>query len=462
MRSRRVPGGCALSGLILFAIVAVGCGNSTGVAGSEVQAASTSVSSEPAPSSTTIARLPSTSLAASSVPIVTPPPSSSLPQDEAGGWRRLDLPALIAPASMIATGPRGNVAFGGYGLGARPGTAGWFSADGSTWTPIDGLQQMIDGGDGAESGFGWVSAVAAGPSGFVALGAHLTFPDEKHTLTANAVWSSPDGRTWTRVGDIDALGADRLPIALVRGAEAFVALTTPPIDKPGRSTLGPVVAWRSVDGQSWQPVTIDEHAYGLSIAATSFGFVAVGLGSSFSPLASAMLPAIWISSDGITWRRIVTDVFHSAPSVEAFIRVVPYGDGAALIARQFESDNGSDNAMTIFMTTADGEHWRNISAPPCLTAARRDYLIDFAASRDRFMILASIGAEPALITRTPDGAQWRCSRIDPEVFPTTAWGPPSLWEVAVNPNGTFSILGGTALETLNKPNYQAAIWMETR
>lgn len=250
---------------------------------------------------------------------------------------------------------------------------------------------------------------------------------------------------------------------LVRGAHEFVAMTEVASDSPGRAALATLTAWRSVIGQSWQPTTIDQRSYLVSIAATSFGYVAAGVGASASPLApAAELPAIWISPDGIAWRRINTDVFHSAPSRIAFVRVVPFGDGAALLARQFESDNGSDNAMTILMTTTDGEQWRNITAPPCLTAARREYIVDFAATTDRFMIVASISDTPTIITGTPDGAQWHCARVDPVAFPTTAWGPPYLWRLTVNPNGSFSIVGGIALETLNKPNYQAAIWKERR
>jgi hypothetical protein len=389
-------------------------------------------------------------------------PAPALPQDDAGRWQRRDLPPQIASASMIATGPRGTIVFGNYAFGASPGTAGWYSPDGSSWAEIEDLQRMIDGGDRADAGFGWVSAVAAGPGGFVAVGGRAPSADGRHGRSGGAAWTSPDGRVWTRVGDDSAFGM-AAPTMLVRGAHEFIAMAEAASDSAGRPTLSPLTAWRSDDGRSWQPTTVDQRGYLVSIAATSFGYVVAAIGASASPHApAAELPAIWISPDGIDWRRINVDVLSSAPSRIAFVRVVPFGNGAALVGRQFESDNVTDNAMTIVMTSTDGGHWRNITAPPCLTPARRDYIVDFAATTDRFMIVASISDTPVIITGTHDGAEWHCALVDPVAFPTTKWGPPYLSRLTVNPNGSFSIVGGVALETLNKPNYQATIWTEHR
>jgi hypothetical protein len=92
---------------------------------------------------------------------------------------------------------------------------------------------------------GRVADIAAGNSGFVAVGAAGRSPKKWRAL----VWTSPDGLTWTRVPARPEFRGAVMDVVTAFG-DGYVAL-----GRSARNTRkkgGPVVAWYSADGTDWQ------------------------------------------------------------------------------------------------------------------------------------------------------------------------------------------------------------------
>jgi hypothetical protein len=164
----------------------------------------------------------------------------------------------------IARGPSGLVAVGTTGIEGRPtGSAAWTSTDGHRWERVtdaptleaglmlglstgghgfvavgsdldaeqaavwrstDGRDWQAAGGQSSFDNYGlkisMADVTAAGP-GLVAVG-HFLFGTQ---FPEGAVWSSPDGVSWTRAPDVPALGQGRLQ-AVIGDGERVVAVGT--------------------------------------------------------------------------------------------------------------------------------------------------------------------------------------------------------------------------------------------
>ena len=109
---------------------------------------------------------------------------SRVPHDDAvfGGEGRQEM------VSVTAAGP-GLVAVGSDWTGAGQDAAVWTSSDGITWSRIP-HDEAVFGGEGRQE---MVSVAAAGP-GLVAVGSDWTGAGQDA-----AVWTSPDGITWSRI-----------------------------------------------------------------------------------------------------------------------------------------------------------------------------------------------------------------------------------------------------------------------
>jgi hypothetical protein len=187
-------------------------------------------------------------------------------------------------AAQAASGPRGYVI---AGTASGPGGAHeldlWWSRDLSSWTRA----QDVSGSSGSDQ----VLAVAAGPSGFVSAGSRGDQP---------AVWTTPDGRTWTAV-------SVPLPSGASGGVIQQVALSGKNAVALGRQATAHGVqplAERSEDGgRTWHPVSFSAPGPGISftaLAAGQGGFTAAARFGSADGIPGA---AVWSSADGTNWRR---------------------------------------------------------------------------------------------------------------------------------------------------------------
>lgn len=123
------------------------------------------------------------------------------------------------------------------------------------------------------------------------------------------VYRSDDLRDWTTVSDPGLRLGDLVPlsgpvagmVAVAAGPDGFVAVGT---DLVGHDERDPVVglAWRSGDGRRWTPIPLPESgaARPVAVAWTGERYVVVGV----RELPDAPRMGVWLSSDGIAWRRV--------------------------------------------------------------------------------------------------------------------------------------------------------------
>jgi serine/threonine protein kinase len=192
--------------------------------------------------------------------------------------------------------------------------AAWASRDGLHWTRVSsGLNDASDTRDRV------LKSVVSNGSGFVAVG--------RHGLDA-AVWTSPDGKTWT-LHDSPVFGGFRAQEmdAVARGPSGFVAVGT---DRSSGETQG--AAWVSRDGTSWtrvrDPALSDRPGTALTgITAVPGGFVAAGFRGAASQEKDA---AAWSTRDGRRWHKISSASFGGSRAQE--VDTVTYSPRFGVVA----------------------------------------------------------------------------------------------------------------------------------
>jgi len=161
----------------------------------------------------------------------------------------------------------------------------WTSPDGRTWTRVP-PDEAVFGGPGPQS----MTAVALWGWGLIAVG----YEDQTESDTNGVVWTSPDGVTWARTLD-DAVfgGAGEQWIGGVAGAETGVVA----VGSVWTDVDGTAVVWWVSDG-AWNRIPDDEAVFGgagwadmVSVAAGGPGWVAVGSSGSDE----VEHAAVWVS-----------------------------------------------------------------------------------------------------------------------------------------------------------------------
>jgi hypothetical protein len=211
-------------------------------------------------------------------------------------------------------------------VGTQGGTsaAAWTSADLKTWTRASGAGK--DDLTGDRSAPKWMSDVAAGPNGFVAVGGQT-----KNKVSQPAVWTSPDGRRWTL-----SAAAPALPNGTAQGSLTKVVARGGALVATGVAGAYAFASVSSDGGRTWQPSALPGAAPGTRITAataTSHGFVLAGTAGSDV--------ATWSSADGRTWRATRPHGFGlDGPGVQELdgLTVV----GADLLAVGFTGDYRTD------------------------------------------------------------------------------------------------------------------------
>jgi hypothetical protein len=179
---------------------------------------------------------------------------------------------------LVAVGRDGPVADG------EGDAAVWTSLDGFTWSRVPHDEDVF-GGQGEQR----IVSVTAGGSGLVAVG--FDRPAEQGEGNA-VVWTSPDGFTWSRVPhdeDVFATSGEQYPagaheermLSVTAGGPGLVAAGFDSVDDCGWDSA----VWTSPDGLTWSRVP-DERAcftthYGvydrmLSVTVGPAGLAAVG------------------------------------------------------------------------------------------------------------------------------------------------------------------------------------------
>jgi hypothetical protein len=243
----------------------------------------------------------------------------------------------------------------------------WTSPDGVSWSRVP-HDEAVFGGDGAQQIF----SVTAGGPGLVAVGIDGTLDTEEGNA---AVWTSADGFTWSRVPHDEAVfggaGEQRM-LSVTRGGPGLVAVG---FDWPADTDLVDAAVWTSPDGFTWSRVPHDEAVFGgeqeqkmLGVTAGGPGLVAVG-SDGYSgepgnrpfdePAADA---AVWTSPDGFTWSRVPHDeaVFGGA-GAQRMLSVTSGGPGLVAVGTVSGDTNEFEpNLDAAVWTSPDGFTWSRV------------------------------------------------------------------------------------------------------
>jgi len=196
----------------------------------------------------------------------------------------------------VAAGGQGAVAVGTDESGGDSDTAVWTSSDGLTWTRVP-HDEAAFGGDEDQG----MRAVTAGGPGLVAAGTDASGGD----IDA-ALWTSPDGITWTRVPHDEAIfggPGDQSIFGVAAGDSGVIAVG---MDDMGG--YGDAAVWTSPNGLTWVRIPNADGVFGgpghemmSGVTISDFGLVAVG-SAWFGP--EQIRAAVWTSKDGATWTRV--------------------------------------------------------------------------------------------------------------------------------------------------------------
>lgn len=231
------------------------------------------------------------------------------------------------------------------------------SPDGLHWTSGKAL------GAGEDTG-SWVfmSAVVEGPAGLLAVGRNPAGTCGG-PATVGAMWTSPDGLTWTRVQPPSDFAAASV-YTVDAGSAGYIATGTL------KDGVTPAV-WVSADGRSWRRTTLPKPASGsiLVDGATAFagGYVISGaqrldIGCGMSEF----VPSLWWSSDGKSWTS--GNLSGAMPAGDAWVTVNRISDHALMAIAQGWDATGLVSSQQIWFT-GDGQTWKLVKSPSGLLNA---------------------------------------------------------------------------------------------
>ena len=265
---------------------------------------------------------------------------SRVPHDEAvfggpGEQRMVSVtdggPGLVAVGRDGPTGNEQSVA------------AVWTSVDGLTWSRVPHDEIVFGGADSQRM----LSVIAGGPGLVAVGSDGHTADEDFHrideSLADAAVWTSVDGLTWSRGTHDEAVlggpGEQRMDGVTV-GGPGLVAVGS--VIRNGPSEGPPLryaaAVWTSPDGLTWSRVTHDEAVFGgpgglggrmLSVAAGGPGLVAVGTTGGISN--QVWTESVWTSPDGVTWSRLHPD---KCCGYEEMVSVTAGGPGLVAVGSE--------------------------------------------------------------------------------------------------------------------------------
>jgi hypothetical protein len=235
----------------------------------------------------------------------------------------------------VAAGGPGLVAVGWGRSGEDDAAAVWVSADGYTWERI--VDDAVFGGPGTQA----MQAVLADGPGLVAVG--YDFLEGNFVAAA---WTSPDGFAWSQVPHDGAVFGGQIGLYMYSVAIGGPGLVAVGSDYSGVDADGAV--WTSPDGLTWTRVPHDEAVFGgagnqemLGVVAGGPGLVAVGRDDS----GEAGDAAVWASADGLTWTRVPEVTIFGGPLHQEMRGVTAGGPGLVAVGLERNPDGGAQQAV---------------------------------------------------------------------------------------------------------------------
>jgi hypothetical protein len=212
-------------------------------------------------------------------------------------WAAADTAAAFAGSGLYtsqATASSQGYVIVGYQQTAGGGTvaAAWWSSDLTGWQRAsEGAVGTLDGASGSREMLG-VTALSSG-LGFVAVGVQGNSP---------AVWTSPDGKTWSTSALPLPAGAARAVLLHVAAAGRTVVAVGMAQSQTG--AVWPFSAQSANGGMTWSEGTLPVPsgvAQVTALAAADGTFTATG---TFGTTPGHQDVVVWMSSDGATWTDV--------------------------------------------------------------------------------------------------------------------------------------------------------------
>ena len=349
--------------LVAIALVAGACGGestakttlapttTTTVAPATTTTSSATTSSPPTPSTTSTTTTTTTTAADSSSVW------SRVPHDEAvfGEGGPITYGVTAGGPGLVAVGSDGS---DDGGLDA----AVWTSPDGITWSRVPHDETTFSGGGDLV-----MRSVIAGGPGLVAVGSDWSGDD-----VVAAVWTSPDGITWSRVPHDESVfggGGDQLMASVTAGGPGLVAV--------GSDYLGDgagAVVWTSPDGIAWSRVPHDEAVFGGEHSPQMYGVTAGGPGLVAVGSDGGFRAVVWSSPDGITWSRVPHDEpIFGGEGLPVMNSVTAGGPGLVAVGSDQPFDSANNNAAV--WTSPDGITWSRVPHDEAVFGGEGDYVM---------------------------------------------------------------------------------------
>ena len=249
--------------------------------------------------------------------------------------------------SVVAGGP-GFIAGGESYFEDHTDAAVWLSNDGRAWARVES-PAFGEGVEAEAVASQWISDVAAGPLGIVAVGAAGALENWDA-----AVWISTDGQDWNRVpDDAGTFGGegDQTMRRVAYFGDNVIAVG----DADGQAA-----SWISADGATWTRGQLTDPSGRLpsesmmtDVVAAGPGLVAVG------SIDHEARPAIWLSADGVSWSRVSdlpeTDwLLYDSVGERTAMSIAASDAGLTAI--------GSSASGPFVWSSSDGLDWRELSA----------------------------------------------------------------------------------------------------
>jgi Putative zinc-finger len=387
-----------------------------------------------------------------------PDASPGLPVEPVGQtWTQATVPVAAArPVDAINAVTAGGPGFVAVGRGCVS-VENSVSCEAVVWTTADGRTWKRPPVSDATDAGAWVALsgvqvgmfdVAAGTPGIVAIG-YAARPDIQATT-----WFSPDGASWERVplGDANSSRVN----AVTWDGHQFVAVGEDRSQAPDLKGLATTTAraavWTSTDGRTWTRVphstvldvggfidTMEDPMTGgmRGVIAGPAGLVAVGSVCQNDP--AACKPAVWTSTDG-TARTRAADV----PNVPGVLKAVATSR-SGYVAVGAQSCSGSPLSQAggcpaLILTSPDGQAWTQ------QPFEQSGDLRTITWIGDRYFATAPDG--PQLLWTSSDGSTWVPAAVEGGL------AKPDLgfvveWQLAATPE-TAVWLGPAGMETAPK------------
>ena len=380
------------------------------------------------------------------------PPPTPVPAQTpaANAWAPLELPlpdgwSSGAATSMVHMGPTGFVAVGTadrFEADQYESTVVvWTSTDGTTWDVVsdpptaDYLEGLAWDGE---------TLLAIGISG-------------SGNIPNYDIWSSPDGREWSRAASLEPGVGPRRPVSTRHGWVAPASHYSESAEAGGGVQMTPAML-RSTDGREWVETVLPDTGSGMLTSVVeleggelmAFGCESPGATNS-AQFGEMCLTRPWRSADGITWSHgPILDIELS--------RVVRHGDALLGLGSRSEPGRG---VPTLLFRSDDGETWTELPFP--FAATQEDADSGMGGGPEGILLIDStIVVEGSAPGYSPSGrpypALWRGTADgDWEAIPLGFTEQGGYVEDLVAVEGRLVLIGSIVLgETESQP----VVWLE--